>query len=283
MSETSYGIAGVVILYNPENHVYSEILSYVNQVSRLYIIDNSTQHNASLVNQVLQISHVNYINNASNIGIAAALNIGANSAITDGFDFLLTMDQDTSLPGNYVATLVDGIRRQNSNEIGIIAPRYTPTSRGQDEFENVLVTMTSGNLLNLSVYKKVGPFLTELFIDHVDHEYCLRINREGFRVVQANNLYLPHRPGKLVGVRFIRKKLFSSHSPARLYYFCRNGFFVSNLYRSSFPEFRLSFIKLMAKEIVKIVFEDDRMLRLKMLRKAFLDFKAEKLGPLKLS
>jgi rhamnosyltransferase len=280
MNALSQSLAGTVVLYNPSDSVFDTILSYIDQVVKLYVVDNSDCHNASLKQKLKQLNNVIYVNNHGNKGIATALNVGAGLALKDGFDFLLTMDQDTSLLPNYIVELMKPFVHEMPDKIGIIAPRYTKRLKVNDNaLQEILFTMTSGNILNLTVYKEVGPFLDELFIDHVDHEYCLRLNRQGFRVIQVNDVEIIHRPGTLTSI-FKGRISFSSHSPQRLYYFCRNGFYVSRLYRKDFPVFKRTYRNLFIKEIAKIPFEDTKLKRLTMVVKGYIDYRNHKLGKL---
>ena len=175
--------AGVVVIYNPELNVFDNISSYVNQVSKLYIIDNSHGINNTLVERLKCFKTAEYIYNNSNIGIAAALNIGARKATTEGFDFLLTMDQDSVASSEMVKTLTEVM--VSSDKIGIVAAEHVNLDVREIPKEKftteILYTMTSGNLLNLAAYLAAGGFKEELFIDHVDHEYCLRLNSRGFK------------------------------------------------------------------------------------------------------
>ena len=273
-------VAGTIVLYNPPDDVLDNIASYINQVAKLYVIDNSVQYNDTIRQKLRELNKTIYINHEGNRGIAAALNTGAQCALNDGFEFLLTMDQDTVLAENFVANLMAAFTVNNPERIGILAPRYTKLFENQtDRFQNVLFTMTSGNILNLSVYKNIGPFLEELFIDHVDHEYCLRVNQRGYKVLQVNDIGIGHRPGTPTQI-FTKKLSFSSHSPQRLYYFCRNGFYVCKLYQKDFPAFTRAFHTLLTKEIAKIPFEGSKLKRLRMIIRGYVDFKKRKLGPL---
>jgi len=271
-------VAGTVVLFNPGEEVFETISTYIRQVARLFVIDNSTQSNPSILQRLQQIENIVYVSNGGNKGIANALNRGCAEALRGGYKYLLTMDQDTALPSNFVRDLMRGFVENASEMIGIIAPRYT-SSNSAEKYEKVPLTMTSGNILNLSAYLKIGPFLNELFIDHVDHEFCLRLRQNGYAIVQANEVMIIHRPGHLVSFRFFGKKVaFSSHSPIRLYYFARNGFYVGSQYQKSFPEFSALFRNLLLKEIFKIPFESDKFLRLKMIIKGYRDYRSEKLG-----
>ena len=113
-------IAAVVVLYNPDSVVMGNLNSYINQVDKLYAVDNSENINSMLVEKIKCIKDAEYISNAKNLGIAAALNIGAKKAIEEGFEFLLTMDQDSRISENFADEMIK-ILEKNKN-IGILAP-----------------------------------------------------------------------------------------------------------------------------------------------------------------
>ena len=71
-------VASVVVLYNPGIHVINNIKSFVNQVDKLFIVDNSERVNAEIVEQINRLSHTEYIFNKSNLGIASALKLQQN-------------------------------------------------------------------------------------------------------------------------------------------------------------------------------------------------------------
>ena len=76
-------VAAIVVLYNPENTVINNLNSYVYQVDKLYVIDNSDNVNNYLVKQIMSIKGVDYTWNKKNLGIAQALNLGARKAIEE--------------------------------------------------------------------------------------------------------------------------------------------------------------------------------------------------------
>jgi rhamnosyltransferase len=187
------------------------------------------------------------------------------------------MDDDTGLPVDAVKKMLRFVDEQpNTQQIGIISGIHSRPETTQI-YRIVPYTMTSGNLLNLSAYQHIGPFLDALFIDHVDHEYGLRLNRGGYQVIELTDLHLKHQLGdrkKILGGIYT----FVSHTPLRTYYIVRNGWVVAR----RFPEFRLRAAVLITKEWVKAIFFDDQKLfRLKMMWRGMADGWAERLGKLK--
>lgn len=272
-------VSGVVVLYNPSINVYDNIASYIDQVERLFVVDNSDKYNADLIELLKLNGRCVYLNNFGNKGIANALNLGARKSIECGFEYLLTMDQDSILPGKAVSLL---LKRFHTIEdrIGIISPVHFANQERNYEFSRVPFTMTTGNILSLSAYIECGPFREEFFIDHVDHEYCLRLRSMGYQIIEVSAINLNHKPGKRV--RFLSNRLLLSiHPPARLYYFVRNGFQVSKTYKSVFPEFSSLFARWLVKVAFKnIILSKNRLESIKMMIKGYQDFKHEKFGKL---
>ena len=63
-------IAGVTVLYNPNQEVIKNIKNYLPYIEKLYLVDNSPNKD----NKKLKInSKIKYINNHKNLGIAEAL------------------------------------------------------------------------------------------------------------------------------------------------------------------------------------------------------------------
>ena len=188
---TKYGVAAVVVLYRPEQSVIDNISTYSDQVDIVLAVDNSESPNNDIVFKIKENKKIEYIKNDGNKGVAHALNLAAILAIKRNFRFLLTMDQDTRLGPGTVSTLINLIESVDGNNIGIISPIHFE-QMNSPKLSYVLFTMTSANLLNLTIYQKIGPFREDFFIDHIDHEYCLRLNTKGFKVAQVGGIRIDH-------------------------------------------------------------------------------------------
>lgn len=280
-------IAAVVVLYNPRINIIHNIKSYISQVDKVFAVDNSDIRDESLLEEFSELNRVEYIFNNSNIGIAAALNIGARKAINEGYEYLLTMDQDSRADPQMVDNLV--LVMKSFTQIGLVSPEYLhpDVQRTIDVkyTKEILYTMSSGNLLNLDAFQKIDGFLEELFIDHVDHEYCLRLNKNGFKVFKTSNAIVYHRVGNAKEKKFF---LFtfcpSNHSPLRLYYRTRNRLYVNHIYRKTFPEYVKEDIRHFIREIIEIViYEKDLWNKLKMVLIGYNHFRKNKLGKYKIA
>lgn len=277
-------IAAVVVLYNPDPTLLANIESYSNQIDKLYVVDNSDKIENSLIDNLKCFSKTEYIPNKTNIGIAAALNIGANKAIEEGFDFLLTMDQDSEASGLMVAKLLECFSQEL--KIAVVAPivqhkigkRFV--QKTDKPCEQIYSAWTSGNLIDLNVVKAIGGFNEELFIDYVDHEFCLRINKMGFKIYKCNKTHLKHSLGRIEEINLIFRKVYpTNHSAIRLYYRTRNRFYVKKIYKNVLPEFfKEDDIQFWKGFLKAILFEENKIKKIKFCLMGYNDYKKNKLG-----
>jgi rhamnosyltransferase len=269
-------IAGTVILYNPHQNFIENILLYLHDIERLYVIDNSDQFPQDYKSRLSHNDKIVYLDNKSNIGIAAALNIAAHLAIRDGYEFLLTMDQDSKVTPGMIKAMLKCLDSVDLSRVGILSPVQVYTSYKKISYdkpcEEILTTMTSGSLLNLTAYRVTGPFLDKLFIDYIDHEYCMRLKTNGFKTVQANNAVLEHPLGSITEYRLLWKRFaLGNHPPLRRYYITRNKFYLYDHYKKIFPDYFRHFFTYLAYEILTILlYENNKVYKLRMIVKGYL-------------
>lgn len=240
-------IAGVVILYLPdEADVLKNIESYIKYLSVLFIIDNTRKKSDSIAKKSENYPNIIYIHNLQNEGIALSLNKAASMAYQRDCRWMLTMDQDSFFEKEEGSSYFSSFQKEflNKEDIGIVSPAHFSemVKDKQGLYSDLVSVLTSGNLLQLNVWKQVSGFDEKLFIDEVDHEYCYRLKMAGYRVVQFNSIFLNHRLGKKnTGGYFgiISKRKRTIHSPERLYFMVRNYLYVKRKYKGEFPdEFR---------------------------------------------
>ena len=115
-------IAAVVVLYNPGDEVISNVASYLEQVEVLYAVDNSERPSPRTAAALGGSPKVRYLPNNANLGVAGALNTGAEKAIAAGFDLLLTMDQDSRAAPDMVELMLECLAGEDMERVGIISP-----------------------------------------------------------------------------------------------------------------------------------------------------------------
>jgi rhamnosyltransferase len=231
-------IAGCVILFHPEAAVVSNVQTYCTGVDTLFVIDNSPTDNQPLIASINSLSDkIVYHSMGGNKGLSAALNFACRLALDLQFDWILTMDQDSSFLDNDLANLIEGVQTaENSFErIGILSPYHVVSEQFNRQetgrFTEARFVMTSGNLLNLRAMSETGPFEEKLFIDCIDMDYCLRLRKRGYHIVQDNSVRLNHSLGNFKEGKILALPVgYSNHSPLRRYYITRNRLYLIKRY-----------------------------------------------------
>jgi rhamnosyltransferase len=235
-------LCGLVVLYEPDELISKRILSYLDWIEKLYIIDNSNFPNRSLNETISSNNKVRYIFNNQNVGMAVALNLAAANALSENFQWMLTMDQDSSFSKSAISAYIGWLSNYSKPEIAVVGLSYGPEDSAATH-ENITVSsvnkvITSGSIINLKIWDRLNGFEEKLFIDEVDHEYCYRAIRQGFKIYQLENIYLLHYMGQQVNSGYlggISKRNRMIHSPLRIYYMTRNYCYVRRKYKKDFP------------------------------------------------
>lgn len=275
-------IAAIVITYHPGPEMLANIWSYLDQVDHLYIADNSFPK-FSFSPDISDNPKITLIANGGNQGIAIRLNQVADRAIAAGYDWLLTMDQDSYFDTEHIQAYFDYMKAYPGGDQ--VAMFGVETVEKQeliaDLNEPVDRLITSGSLLNLRLYKEIGPFDENLFIDEVDHEYCYRAGLRGYPIIQFTHIFLEHHLGESVEVKTLKghQKTTSFHAPIRIYYMVRNFLYVRAKYKEVFAkDLKLRGISLMHRIKNNALYGPHKWKTIAMLFTAVRDYKSGKMG-----
>jgi rhamnosyltransferase len=276
-------VAGVVILFNPDKNIIGNIESYINQVSELFIVDNSETESVIVKEYVDSNKMVNYFFNGKNLGVAAALNIAARKAIEKKYSYLLTMDQDSIAPDNLIEVMLQTTIEYD--KAGIVSPLHSNIFKTHQKHINrgiskVDAVMTSGNLLSLDAYKSAGVFNEDFFIDYVDVEYCLRLKSKGFNIYKVHSIVLEHKEANISESKILNRKVYpTNNDPKRIYYKTRNLLYLNSIYRKEYPQIVRDEIRVNIKNLAKILlFEKQKVLKAKMVLLGIKDYMKKRKG-----
>lgn len=215
MSPTCCGI----VTYNPKLSRLKENIEAISpQVSKIFIYDNGSDNVSDIVN-IFQKQNCTVINSGTNSGMAIALNRLAEQAINNGFLYIIFLDQDSVAQPN----MVNELSILMKDDIGITCPaiidRNSPDKRDENPFlADVTHTITSGSLVNLAAYKKVGGYDERLFIDWVDLDYCHNLRLHGYKILRTKSAQLLHEIGKKEFVMALPRKCSDGKWHLRKYY-----------------------------------------------------------------
>ncbi|MDI3193075.1 glycosyltransferase [Pseudarthrobacter sp. AL07] len=244
---TSNATTAVVSLFNADERVLANAAALLTQVRRVVVVDDGSSQDPAPVLRQLQDMGCIVERLATNSGIAAALNAGIALELASGNrpSFILTMDQDSLLDGDYVAALEEAAlaAEQAGVRVGMVAPA---TIRGLPTRRSGVVNgvqlggepIQSGLLLPVAVLEELGTLQSDLFIDGVDTEYFLRCQSAGFKTVIAPSAALDHSLGSMTPARVFGADLAFRGLPIkvrtaaswRYYYLFRNRILLARKY-----------------------------------------------------
>jgi rhamnosyltransferase len=259
-------VAAIVVTFHPDPDILANLSALRPQVQHLIVVDNaSTPEELATLRSAASSLQFELLENAANLGVATALNLGIRHAFHLGAAWILLFDQDSRVTPGFTATMLQAFEAGPWHErLGLLVPSYADMRHGNilapqwlNQADGTLaVTMTSGSLFRTQTLQQHGLFLDGLFIDAVDHEHCLRLRRAGLVLAECPAAVLLHSPAAPRQFRLGGKLLFEAthYSPVRRYYQQRNRVLMARLYLRHFPGYCLQLALTSLKDLVKIVF-----------------------------
>jgi len=261
-------ILGAIITYNPDLVLLNQnINSFAIAVDFIVIVDNGSNNIEAIL--ALESDKIYVLRNAKNLGIAEGLNFALQYALENNFEFILTMDQDSFFEEPTIPILLSGFENEKT---AIVCPVLKDMNSNHlvcvaQEYVEVFTTITSGSLCRVSTLKLVGGFNSKMFIDYVDVELCLRLQKNGFKILRSQFSVLCHHLGEskmysILGINFIS----TNHSPLRNFYFARNKVYVYKKYFIYFPTFVVrDFLSFCKTIFIILFFEQMKKAKIKMI------------------
>lgn len=203
----------VLVNYNGDDDTVDCIkslnkLKYKNY--EVIVVDNASVTQQDFENRLP--SNVVYIKSNKNLGFSGGNNLGIDYAMKHGADFILLLNNDTVVDENFLTILVEAARRYS--DVGILTGKilyyskqdyiwyaggYMNLNRARihhlhiqekDELENVdrEVSFATGCMMMIprKVIQNVGVLNDIFFMYSEDAEYCVRIQKAGYKI-----LYIP--------------------------------------------------------------------------------------------
>ena len=204
----------IVVLYQRAFHQSESLSSFLPILYRrpdwaaqfsLLIYDNSPQPQAIPAQAAFPVG---YVHDPGNGGLAVAYNAALARAVAEGIEWILLLDQDTSLSMEFVGELLEVTRSLDARpEVGGIVPKlmvrdaiHSPASSFLTQLRQIrspgesiyleavgvqpqhLVSYNSGATLRVSALRAIGGFPREFWLDFLDHAVFHTFFLHGFRV-----------------------------------------------------------------------------------------------------
>ena len=263
MSLNIQNICAVVITYNPGDDFLKNISAISKQVNQIIIIDNSSA-NKNFIREIRRMHpSIILVENATNIGIAGALNIGVKTAIRLQFHWALQLDQDSLLNANMIEVVCKTFLSTDLSRTAMIGVNYSNGGKNmlknsRKEIIEVSTLITSGSFINTEVFVKAGDYRSDFFIDAVDFEYSLRLRKQQYQLLLVTQPLMSHAIGELKTLNLGLFKLHSTnHNALRRYYRARNTMLLTRMYFTSFPGWILKYLFFFMLSILLIILVDN--------------------------
>jgi rhamnosyltransferase len=241
MSEWAAAFCAVVVTYHPDEAVPDNLRAMVRECGRAVVVDNGSSEGARA--RLAAVSGVTVLALGANQGVAAALNRGFEWATANGCDWVVTFDQDSRPHVGFGAAL--WLTHEKLSDAAVVGSHISEAALGGDyrwlrphprwpwvfqrvrcggeDLPDVTMVVTSGALVSVETWRKLGGFDEKLFIDFVDTDFCLRVRAAGRSVAVSAGAILVHHLGRRERRVFLGLPFHPTHHSAlRHYYIARN-------------------------------------------------------------
>jgi GT2 family glycosyltransferase len=215
ISHPPSSVLAVVVVYNCElsqSHSVSSLFQILREHPELakhfsvVLYDNSPRPQSPLAPPDFP-SH--YVHDPSNGGLATAYNFALTRAESEGREWLLLLDQDTTLTREFISELVETAQTLHTRpEVAAIVPKllvhgkvHSPAIPFTDQMRRQFLPPTealthdvvgvlpqrlcaynSGSTLRVVALRSIGGFPTEFWLDFLDHAVFHALIVHGYRV-----------------------------------------------------------------------------------------------------
>lgn len=176
-----------------------------------------------------------------NDGIAGAYNFALRQAVREGFTWMLTLDQDTQLPPEFLVRMHPMAERLSDvHEVGAIVPHLAHAGRQLSPVRirpwgveylpresagfvrGEIHAFNSGSLFRVRALRQIGGFDPYFWLDYQDANIFRQLHQCGRRVYIAENLQVEHdlsllSAGESMGVERFRNFLQAESAYCDLY------------------------------------------------------------------
>ena len=221
-------IGVVTVTYNSDKVLQpflSDLFSQSFHNFNLYVIDNASEDKTLKILDDLNDNRVNQIRNHSNIGVAAANNIGIKKALEDKCSHILILNNDIEFPNSLFKDMLVSIKKENCS---IMTPKimyhsnkdiiwyagggfkksngYLPYHTGFNEniknnnYQSLYVDYASTCclLIKKDVFETIGYMDEKYFVYFDDTDFLFRVKKEGVhKIYYDSQITLFHKVGSL--------------------------------------------------------------------------------------
>jgi rhamnosyltransferase len=253
-------ILAVILSYHPDHSIVENLEALLSQVDHIVIVDNESSEKSQNIFGTLSDPKISVIANEANNGVAIGFNQGLRWGLERSFEYFLLMDQDSRAEFDMVEKLYSVItQHQLKVPLVMVGPNHelvkSKRSPAASSSERVALLITSGSLFSKTVIERLGLYDERLFIDHVDHDFCLRLSRAGGHCLKVSAAFLHHKFGAAKAKTFLGKTFYlQEYSQFRRYHMMRNRIVLYKRYGMFLEKWFWLDLRSAMKDFVKLIF-----------------------------
>jgi rhamnosyltransferase len=227
----------IAVTFNPDDAVLENLKKLKSQFRFIVIIDNSPVSAVGKIKSAFaSLDGISFLENQNRNGLAGALNLGVKQVYASQLSgWIFWFDQDSEIHPDFLQKISKALQqisldyRRNS----LFGVNYEDGKTAPQKFSESVIkintVITSGSFTRVENLNRLGLCVDEFFIDSIDHEYCLRAQRNGMDVRYITTPVMKHSLGAIEMRTLLWKRniIVTNHSPMRWYYFARNFIFTS--------------------------------------------------------
>jgi GT2 family glycosyltransferase len=218
-----------------------ESLSKITYQNRSVIIVDNGSSDDSVDRLQKEFPGYTFIRSSQNLGFTGGNNLGIKKALAEGADYVLLLNNDTTVEPDFLSKLVE--EAEKDPKIGIIGPKIyyyhhpdtlwfgggginpftgqtyhfglNQVDRGQFDANKEIDFVTGCALFfKKEIVGKIGLLDEDYFFSYEDVDFCVKAKKAGYKSVYVPTAVIYHKFAKSAGGRF---------SPLYIYFRVRNN------------------------------------------------------------
>lgn len=254
--------------YFPDKGFRDNLTRAAMQFDFVIVIANDGDQRHKELEKIYDNIHI--IISESNLGISTAFNKAVHQAENLKSDFIFLFDQDSKISNEFkykmheiydsiAATglkLILGANYSNSeSDISLLID-------SSNKYVSQYAIISSGSMMRLEDYLRIGGYNEFLFIDYCDIDFCFRARVLGFKIFITTESLMYHDIGSYIEVDLKMFKLrYTEHSELRVMYMFRNAVLLSKRYFFVYPNWVLLNLFKRIKSLILILLVDKKRVK----------------------
>lgn len=242
------------------------LASVVSQVDRTVIFVNGSESVPLAYDAIGDLPDVFTIKSEVNAGVAMGLARIMSYAAENGFDWVLTIDQDSVCNPGLVEEYSKYIDLPKVGMLTccIVDRNFFQSSgfRCDEKYRRVEKCITAGSFTSINAYSHTAGYDEQMFIDGVDWDICYGLRRHGYFIYQINFDGVIQEVGHGKNVSLFGKQYIAyGEPPLRNYYGARNDIYLARKYPEMISMWKTRIREIRA-EVIVLLYEDQKFAKI---------------------